>query len=47
MEMILWIIIGMFVGWNFPQPLYAKWIQAKVLNFFAKAKDLSDDNKKG
>ena len=47
MEILLWIILGMFVGWNFPQPLYAKWVQSKVLNLFAKAKSLSDTNKKG
>jgi hypothetical protein len=35
MSTLLWIILGMFVGWNFPQPLYAKWIQNKVVNFFS------------
>ena len=25
MEMILYIILGAFIGWNFPQPGYAKW----------------------
>lgn len=33
METILYIIIGMFIGWNLPQPLYAKFIQEKFLNF--------------
>ena len=31
MEIILYIIIGMFIGWNLPQPTYAKFIQDKVL----------------
>jgi len=31
MDMIIYIIIGMFIGWNLPQPLYAKFIQDKVL----------------
>ena len=31
METILYIIIGMFIGWNLPQPKYAKYIQDKVL----------------
>lgn len=47
MGTIIWIILGMFVGWNFPQPLYAKWVQAKVLDFFSKTKDLTNRNKKG
>lgn len=31
METILFILLGMFIGWNFPQPSYAKIIQDKVL----------------
>ena len=31
METIFYIIIGMFIGWNLPQPVYAKFIQNKVL----------------
>lgn len=33
MDMIFYIVIGMFIGWNLPQPLYAKFIQDKVLTF--------------
>jgi len=37
LDTIFIIIIGMFAGWNLPQPAYAKWIQewimAKVRNF--------------
>ena len=33
MDMIFYIVIGMFIGWNLPQPLYAKFIQYKVLTF--------------
>lgn len=36
MEMILYIILGAFIGWNFPHPGYAKWIQNKVINFCEK-----------
>jgi hypothetical protein len=38
MEMILFIILGMFVGWNLPQPAYAKWFQNKVVQLFNKLK---------
>lgn len=31
METIFYIILGMFIGWNLPQPAYAKFIQDKVL----------------
>ena len=34
MDTILMILLGMFIGWNFPQPTYAKFIQDKVLGFF-------------
>ena len=36
LDIILWIAVGAFVGWNFPQPQFAKSIQAKVLGFFKK-----------
>lgn len=36
METILFILLGMFIGWNFPQPAYAKLIQNKVLDFVRK-----------
>jgi len=32
METIILIVIGMFIGWNLPQPAYAKFIQDKFLN---------------
>jgi hypothetical protein len=31
LETLFWIFIGAFVGWNFPQPDFAKNIQAKYL----------------
>jgi hypothetical protein len=31
LETLLYILIGAFIGWNFPQPQYAKDIQAKYL----------------
>jgi hypothetical protein len=29
-ETLLWLAVGAFVGWNFPQPDFAKNIQAKL-----------------
>jgi hypothetical protein len=31
LETLFWIAVGAFVGWNFPQPDFAKSIQAKIL----------------
>lgn len=31
LETLFWIIVGAFIGWNFPQPQYAKDIQSKYL----------------
>jgi Na+/H+-dicarboxylate symporter len=32
--LIIGLIIGAFVGWNFPQPEFAKNIQEKIKNIF-------------
>jgi hypothetical protein len=34
LEAIFWLAIGAFIGWNFPQPQFAKDIQAKLIGFF-------------
>ena len=36
LETLFYILLGAFIGWNFPQPQYAKDLQAKVLSFFHK-----------
>ncbi len=36
LETIFWLGIGAFIGWNIPQPEFAKTIQTKVLSFFKK-----------
>jgi hypothetical protein len=36
MTTIITFIIGAFIGWNFPQPDFAKTIQAKILDLFKK-----------
>jgi len=33
---MIWFAVGAFVGWNFPQPEWAKNVQAKVVGFFKK-----------
>ena len=41
MGTLFWIVVGTFVGWNFPQPTYAKllqsWIVKKWNNFKSKS----------
>jgi hypothetical protein len=31
LETLFWLGLGAFVGWNFPQPEFAKRIQARVM----------------
>lgn len=35
-EMLFWLVLGAFVGWNFPQPEFAKKLQEKILGFIKK-----------
>ena len=35
-ESILLILVGAFVGWHFPQPAWAKDLEAKVKGLFNK-----------
>lgn len=30
LETVFWVVLGAFVGWNLPQPLWAKVIQEKI-----------------
>lgn len=34
MGTMFWVLIGAFVGWNFPQPWWARYIQEKVVAKF-------------
>ena len=36
LDIILYVAAGCFIGWNFPQPAYAKYIQAQVQAWFTK-----------
>ena len=36
LETLFWLALGAFIGWNFPQPEFAKTIQAKILTVFSK-----------
>jgi hypothetical protein len=36
LETLFWLALGAFVGWNFPQPEFAKHIQARVMAVFRK-----------
>ena len=30
LDILLWVAVGAFVGWNFPQPFWAKMMQEKI-----------------
>lgn len=36
LDILLWIAVGAFIGWNFPQPSWAKTMQEKIQSLFAK-----------
>jgi hypothetical protein len=36
LETLFWLALGAFVGWNFPQPEFAKRIQTRVMTLFKK-----------
>lgn len=36
LETLFWLAVGAFIGWNIPQPEFAKTIQQRVLDFFKK-----------
>jgi hypothetical protein len=33
-DILLWLALGAFIGWNFPQPSWAKIAQAKIKSLF-------------
>lgn len=39
MTIIFWIVVGVFIGWNVPQPRYARAVQRWVAG---KSKTLTD-----
>ncbi len=37
LDIILWVLLGAFIGWHIPEPIWAKLIKNKVLGYFKKA----------
>lgn len=36
LETVFWISLGAFIGWNIPQPEFAKNLQAKIMAMMSK-----------
>lgn len=36
LDILFWVAVGAFVGWNFPQPFWAVYLQKKVQDSFNK-----------
>jgi len=36
MEIIFWILVGAFIGWNLPEPDWAKNLSENIKNYFNK-----------
>jgi len=32
LDMLFWVAVGAFIGWNFPQPFWAVYIQKKIVS---------------
>jgi hypothetical protein len=39
-DILFWVAVGAFVGWNFPQPFWAKYVQDKVVSMWRKSDGL-------
>lgn len=37
LETLFWLALGAFIGWNLPQPEFAKNLQAKFLSLLKKS----------
>ena len=35
-DILLWIAVGAFIGWNFPQPFWTKMMQEKIQSMLDK-----------
>lgn len=38
MEALFWLVIGAFIGWNLPQPAWARNLQSRILDLARKNK---------
>lgn len=36
LDILFWLAIGAFIGWNIPQPFWAKLVQEKIQTLLAK-----------
>lgn len=36
LDILLWILLGAFIGWNLPQPTWAKMFQEKLQGWIKK-----------
>jgi hypothetical protein len=36
LDTLIWIALGAFIGWNFPQPFWAKIVKEKIQSALAK-----------
>lgn len=36
LDIVFWVLVGAFIGWNLPQPFWATWIQNKIVEQYQK-----------
>jgi len=42
LDILFWIAVGAFIGWNLPQPTWAHFVEAKIRGLLAKFSKKSD-----
>lgn len=35
-DILLWLLLGAFIGWHIPEPVWAKAVKAKIMTVFKK-----------
>lgn len=42
LDILFWIAVGAFIGWNLPQPVWAHFVEEKIRTILAKFVKKSD-----
>ena len=40
LDTIFWVLVGLFIGWNLPQPTWAKYVQTMIMGWISKVSSM-------
>ena len=40
LDSIFWVLVGLFIGWNLPQPTWAKYVQTMIMSWVSKVSSM-------